>query len=164
VSDAREAATGLPDACLAVMDGERLVEKIGHTFLLLVTDPEGWPHLAMLSAGEVYAASPDSLHLALHGTSRTSRALRSSRQALLFTVVDRQAHRIRLTVDVLAEPTPEDGLRYFGAAVVDVGIDAVGYATVVDGVRYELRSVETVLPRWERTVDRLRRLAGGAAG
>jgi hypothetical protein len=158
VSDTGQTRPGLPDTCRAAMDGERLPDKVGHTFLLLVTDAEGWPHMAMLSAGEVFAPDADHIRIALHGTSRTSRALRDSRRAVLVTVVAQQAHRIRLDVAVAAEPTPDDGLRYFEAAVVEARIDAVGYATVVDGIRYELTRPETVLPRWEATVDRLRHL------
>lgn len=163
VRDPTEGSAGLPDVLVHLLDGTDLASKVGHTVLLVVNDVEGWPHMALLSVGEVLATAPDQVGLALYATSGTSRALRDQSRALLFTVVEQRAYKVRLLLRETVEPSGGQRLVYFLATVVEARRDSVGYATVLDGVRYALYEPNGVLPRWAATLGELARLSSRAS-
>jgi hypothetical protein len=154
--------TRLPEELVRLLDGSDLEHKIGHTVLAVVGDPAGWPHVALLSAGEVLITAPDQVGLALYAGSRTSRLLRTQRRVLLFTVVERRVHKIQVSVHHVAKPGPDGHLVCFLGRIADVRVDEVAYATVTDGVRYVIEQPEDVLPRWQATLDLLAGLTAQA--
>jgi hypothetical protein len=155
-------AAPLPEELLRLLDGSGLEDRIGHTVLLVVSDPTGWPHVALLSAGEVLVTAPDQVALALYPSSRTSQALREQRRALLFTVLKQRVHKIQVSVHQVVEPAPQDHLVCFLGRIADAHVDEVPYATVTDGVRYVLEQPEDVLPRWQATLELLKDLSAQA--
>src|SRR5437762_2738343 len=92
----RSLGRALPASLLSLFDGRDLARKVGETFLLVTTDEQGWPHMAMLSVGELLARSPDRLEAALwlHSTATTN--LERSGRGLLAVVADGAGFYIRL--------------------------------------------------------------------
>jgi hypothetical protein len=148
----------LPPAVRAVLDGSALGDKVSTTVLLATTGEDGWPHLAMLSPGELLAPDSTSVRIALHATSGTCRALRGGGRALLSLVADSAAFRIRLSVRHVGRPPIEGSDELFVASVEEVTEDRVPYARVTHGIEYELTDVEGTLVRWEAKLERLRSL------
>ena len=149
---------GLPSELAAALDGTGLRSKVGATFLMLVSGLDGWPHVAMLSAGEVYAPTRYRVVLALHSDSATARALGATGRGLLLTIVDRKVCRTRVATTLLGPWSSNSGITFFAGDVEQVAVDAVDYAEVVHGIAYKLPDPERVVARWEATVAAMREL------
>lgn len=147
----------IPDALIPLLDGQGLASKEGETFLLITAAETGWPHVALLSVGEVLACSPQELRLALWGTSRTTANLTRSGQAVLFLVHGRGAYILQLAARRLQD-IEVDGrtLACFSARVVNVEEHVSDYADMTSGLRFRLHQREPVLDRWARTLQALR--------
>jgi hypothetical protein len=152
----RSLGNRLPDALTALLDGKRLEQRVGETFLLTTTDEDGWPHVAMLSAGEVLVTGPSEFRLALWPGSHTTRNLTRRRRALLMAVVP-PAYYVRLECRSLGEVRPQRPLAAFSGSVVDVQEDVVGYARVVDGIRFELEDRAATVELWRSAIEALAR-------
>lgn len=148
----------LPHAVAALFDGENLDRKIGQTVSLVAAEHNGWPHLALLSVGEVVTTSGSDIRLALYAGSGTTAALTRTGRALLSLVVDAAYYKIRAAVSAVTM-TDDDGLAYFHGQVIRVDEDRVGYARIVSGVAYELVEPPRIVARWRQQVDALRRIA-----
>ena len=147
----------LPAPLLRLLDGEDLERKEGETLLLLTAAPDGWPRLALLSVGEVYAPSATEVRLALWPDSRTTANLAANGRATLSAIID------GVTYDVEVEARREGDVPLgtwsaarFAATVRSVRSDTVGYAEITSGVRYRLKDAPKVLERWRRQVAALR--------
>ena len=80
---ARSVGNQIPEEIRSLFSGEGLAAREGLTFLFLTITADGWPHLAMLSVGELLAVGPRSpphpaSHPAKHATV-AARAIRSKR-------------------------------------------------------------------------------------
>lgn len=151
----------LPDSVRSLLDGADLASREGTTFLLLTTDECGWPHMAMLSVGELVAIDAQTVRAALWLHSSTSKNLTQSGRATLTLIANGNGYYVRL----LAERGPdldlgtEGRLAYFVMHVQDIEEDSADYATLTSGVTFRLKQPEHVVPRWQRTVDALRAAA-----
>jgi hypothetical protein len=152
----RSLGSALPAALAAALDGRRLAERVGDTYLLITTSEAGWPHVAMLSAGEVLAIGESALRLALWPQSRSTANLRRSGQALLTAVVPPAMYYVRLRIRPLADLAR---LAAFEAAIEAVEEDIVDYARLTEAIRFELANPAEVLTRWSATIAALRALA-----
>lgn len=155
----RSLGTALPPLLQGLFDGRDLASKIGDTFLLTTTDAEGWPHVAMLSAGElVLAPSGDALNVGLWLHSTATKNLERDGRGLLTVVTDGAGFYLRLTAQRQADlDLGADGrLARFALHVVDVQEDRVNYATLTSGVTFRLHEPDGVVARWQRTVEALR--------
>lgn len=147
----------LPADLAAALDGRRLAARVGDTYLLLTTSEEGWPHVAMLSAGEVLAVGGSSLRLGLWPGTRSTENLRRAGRGLLMAVLPPATYYVRLRVRPLGEATVEDrSLAAFEAAVTEVLEDVVGYARVTGAIRFELVDPARVVAHWEAAIAALR--------
>jgi hypothetical protein len=155
---ARSIGDRLPQQAAQLLNGSDLQDRVGLTFLLLTTDESGWPHVAMLSVGELVAIDPRTLRAALWLHSSTSTNLTRTEQGLLSLVADGRAYSVRVTA--IRGPDLELGqhgqLAQFTLEVQQVVEDAADYAELVSGVTFRLLQPEAVIPRWERTVAALR--------
>lgn len=148
----------LPAPMVSFLDGTELDRKVGHTVLLVAAARDGWPRMALLSVGEVLAPTATELCLALYPASGTTRALTESGKALLSAVLDQASYRTWAEMERV--PAPDgSSLAFFRGRVVAVDEDRVGYATVVQGVTYELLDDRAVVERWLRQVGQLREVA-----
>jgi hypothetical protein len=154
----RSLGNQLPEAVRRLLDGSDLASREGLTFLLLTTDEENWPQVAMLSVGEMVAVDSRVLHAGLWLHSGTSRNLTRSGRATLVVVADGNGYYVRLTArrgDDL-DLGAEGRLAYFALQVEDVQEDSTEYATLTSGVTFALKHPAQVVPRWQHTVDVLR--------
>lgn len=154
----KHSGQALPATIVELFDGTGLEHKVGPTALLIATEPDGWPRLALLSVGEVLAASAMEIRLALYPSSGTTHALTASGRALLAVVMDEAAYKIRLQAQRVAAPEG-DPLAFFIARVAAVDEDRVGYASITSGITYELLDERPALTRWQQQIAHLREVS-----
>jgi hypothetical protein len=153
----RSIGNQLPDALRQLLDGSDVAGREGLTFLLITADESGWPHMAMLSVGELIAVHPRTLRAGLWLHSTTSKNLARDGRAMLAIVANGNGYYVRLA----ARRGPDldlgaDGrLALFVFEIEDVLEDAADYATLTSGVTFRLNRPDQVVPRWQRTVDAL---------
>jgi hypothetical protein len=124
----------------------------GFTLELISVDTDGWPHVALLSVGEVLALTGPHLRLALWPSSTTVANLQRTRKGTLATVADATAFRLKLQVisrGTLEGPAGPSAI--FDARVVDVRADVAPYAVLESGIRFRLVDPDAVAARWAAT-------------
>lgn len=142
---------------LALLDGERLAERVGETFILVTSDPEGWPHIALLSAGEVLARDDGEIRIALWPNTAATRNLTASGRALLAIIGRRRCLYLRLDCRRGPDIRPVSGpLACFAGRIERAVEDEVGYALITSGVRFDLGDPPKTVEGWSRTVAALR--------
>jgi hypothetical protein len=157
----RSLGNELPHAIHQLLDGTKLGQREGLTFLLLTTDETDWPQVAMLSVGELVAADPHTIRAGLWLHSGTSNNLTRDGRATLVVVADGNGYYIRVRgqrgkdLDLGSEGR----LAYFVFDVEDVQEDSADYARLTSGVTFKLKDPQQVVPRWQHTVDALRAAA-----
>jgi hypothetical protein len=127
--------------------------QVGLTILVLSELEAGWPHLAMVSVGELVVAADERLALALWPTSTCAANLARTGRATLAVVADGFAFSLRCHVEdevpIGAEGDP--AMRGFVLRVTAAIEDAAPYADLLSGVTYRLHDAEATLARWRRT-------------
>src|SRR5258708_5563009 len=145
----------MPEAVLRALDGHDLPGHVGLTFPLLTVDASGWPHVALLSAGEVLAVGESELRLALWPGSETTANLTRDGRGTLMVIAGATAFYLELE----ARPaSPGDRLALFTARVRRVLADEVAYARITTGISFDLPDPASVLGRWRDTIGALRGL------
>lgn len=156
---ARSVGNEIPLAIRPLLSGDDLAARQGLTFLLLSVTDEGWPHLAMLSVGELIASGPRELRLALWRNSTAARNLARAGRASLALVHAGAGYSLRLSTrqgpDI--EGPLSGRLASFGCTVEDALVDEAPYAELTSGVTYRLIDPADVLPRWQEAVAALSR-------
>ena len=155
---ARSIGAAVPESLWEVLDGSNTGRWMGTTMLLLTTTAEGWPHLAMLSVGEVLLRDAGRIALALWPTSTATTNLTREGRATLALVYAGAGYSVRATSRRAEDLAVPDAGTYacFDLAVADVQEDVAPYAVLTAGVTYELKEPAAVLARWERTIHALR--------
>jgi hypothetical protein len=161
--DGRGDAGMLPDDLMVLLGGGDLAARVGFTIELLTAGEDGWPHVALLSVGEVLALDRCNLRLALWPGSRTTGNLTRARRAVLAFVYAQAAYRIRLTTQRLPDLSTPALRAAFEGRVVELRADEVPYAVLKTGTTFELIDEPGVLSRWQSTIDALRALPGQQA-
>src|SRR5581483_9338620 len=117
--------------------GADLEARVGLTFLLLTAEPDGFPHLALLSVGEVLALDASELRVALWPGSTPTRNLARAPRATLALVYDGAAYALRCLASQEADlALPSGGtLACFRLRVQEALEDRVPYAVLEHGVR-----------------------------
>jgi len=162
---ARSIGNELPPAVVALLANDDDIEwRIGLTVLVLTTGVDAWPHLAMVSLGEVVAVGPRTLRLALWPTSTAARNLWREQRATLALVHDAAAYYLRCTSRRGPDLEMPDGgrLACFGLQIEDVSENQAPYATLTGGVTFRLNDVDGTLPRWLGTRAALRAMRIGS--
>lgn len=129
-------------------------------FTILVLSAAGqWPHLAMVSRGELACAGRRSLLLALWPTSTACANISETERATLCAVVDGVAYSLRVRARRLADiGTPLAGsLACFELQVDSVFGDQAPYAVLESGVRFRLLDADATVPRWNEVRAELAR-------
>jgi hypothetical protein len=131
----------------------------GFTLVLVSVGTGGWPHLALLSVGEVLALDDRTLRLALWPASTATANLAREPRVTLAAVLDGVSLSVRLT----ARPAgtlelPSGELAVFDATVAEVRADVAPYAVLESGIRFRLTEPAETLRRWAATRSALRRL------
>lgn len=153
----RNEGTQLGHHLMALLDGTDLDSKVGETVMLLTVSEAGWPHVALLSVGEVLAVRPDHVRVALWKGTRTGDNLRRTSRATLALVYRGAGYYVELQVlDTGNLDTGHTTLDRFSCRVTRVLTDVVGYATLTSGIRFDLERRNEVVSHWERTVEAMR--------
>ena len=125
--------------------------------LLTVTDKQ-WPHLAMISVGEVIAMSPSSLRLALWQGTQTSMNMMETGKATLIAVHGQRLLHIRLEVRLL--PALVDTIHprdRYECNILHIRIDQAPYAEITSGITFQLKDQAGALVRWMATIEDLKK-------
>lgn len=156
---ARSLGDAIPDPIRPLFDAADLAAREGLTFLLMTTTVDGWPHLAMLSVGEVLAVSQRELRLALWPNSTATANLSLAGRATLSLVHDGAGYSLRCSArrEAALQLADDGPLASFSLHVEEAFEDRAPYAELTTGVRYRLRDRDPVLARWHRTIAALRR-------
>lgn len=153
----RSLGARLPPALLPLIDGRNIDTHEGLTFLLITTAEDGWPHVAMLSVGELVAPDDAEIRLALWPGTQSTKNLGERGQGLLMLVWAGAAYYVRLRSTRLADASVKGKPRArFNAQVVEVLQDVVDYAVITSGIDFQLRDRTEVLPAWRESVDVMR--------
>jgi hypothetical protein len=161
---ARTIGTTLPSSLAVLLSDDTFATHAGDdaadlTILVLSVAPDGWPHLAMVSLGEVVAVRPRALRLALCPSSTAARNVWREQRTTLVLIHDGAAYSIRCAArrgpDLIL---PDDGgqLACFGLRVDDVLEDVAPYAVLTSGVTFQLNDPEGTGQRWRATRAALR--------
>jgi hypothetical protein len=155
---ARSIGYNVPQVLAPLFTGEDLPAHEGLTFLLLSNTAEGWPHLAMLSVGEVLLAGERNLLVALWRGSTAAGNLGRTGLATLALVHQGAGYSLRCQARQQPDlDLSEHGrLAFFALEVQDVLEDSAPYADLTSGVSFRLKDPSQVLPRWQDTVEAMR--------
>jgi hypothetical protein len=148
----RELEPVVPEAVRRCLEDEP-ERHVGQTILVLSELEAGWPHLAMVSVGELIVAADGRLALALWPTSTCAANLARTGRATLAMVTGGLAFSLRCRVD---EELPITGgedptMRGFVLRVTAALEDAAPYADLLTGVTYRLHDARVTVARWRRT-------------
>lgn len=146
-----------PAGLLRLLDGHDLEARVGIIVQLMTVDDDGWPHVALLSAGEVVFQPPDRALLALWPQSSTSGNLIARRLALLCVAFEGAWWLARLEV-VTTGPLADLQEPRLGvlARLVHLRADTVPYAQLDGSLHFQLTDPSEVVSRWRRTIISLR--------
>jgi len=161
----RELEPVVPEAVARRLEDEP-ERQVGLTILVLSELEAGWPHLAMVSVGELVVGPDVRLALALWPTSTCAANLARTGRATLAVVVDGLAFSLRCHVDdELPITAGEDpAMRGFVLRVIAAVEDAAPYADLLSGVTYRLHDAQATLARWRRTRAALAAVLAAPAG
>jgi len=147
----------VPEPLAALLDGHDLEAAIGLTLLLLTTSEDGWPHVAMLSAGEVLVPEQEEVRLALWGGTQTSANLARGGQATLMAVLPPATYYLRLKAGAPLETHVGGHPRaIFRTSVEEALEDLVAYAEVTSGIQFKLVDTEATLRSWRANLEAMR--------
>ena len=131
---------------------------MGDTFLLLTVGETGWPHVAMLSVGEVLAVSTQQIRFALWPDSHTSDNLRRTGLATLMAVTPPLTYLLRLRCEAAPDIRIGKSQRaVFDAVTSEVFEDTVAYAEVSGGISFRLAEPDKTIDGWRATLRSLRK-------
>lgn len=159
---ARSIGTLIPEQLGPLLDGSDPDRWVGTTILLLTATPDGWPHLAMLSVGEVVMTGPRHLYLALWPNSTATANLTHGDRATLALVHESAGYYLRCRArreDDLPVPGYEGAYACMALEVEDVQEDTAPYAVLTSGVTFRLNDPPVVLKRWRATITALKERA-----
>ncbi|MGH7376213.1 MAG: pyridoxamine 5'-phosphate oxidase family protein [Candidatus Methylomirabilales bacterium] len=163
---ARPLGNELPEALRELLDGRDPAARMGKAILITTIDPQGWPHPAMLSYGEVVAVDRRRLRLATYRASGTSRNMRRDGRLTLCLIDEGMAYYVKTRVREEQDPMAGfPALARFEATVEGVLADQAREdlepgAGVTGGITFRLARADTeVLAEWQAVVDSLRREA-----
>lgn len=147
----------ISDRLFELLDGNRLNEKQHEAFVLQTVSEDGWPHAAMISAGEIIALSRTDIRIALWKNTATSAAIRRTGKAQFTAWWKGAAYYVKLQCELLPSLKEAEYDRdRFACRIVSVKEDVAKYADLTSGVRIQLHSPEEVLNRWEKTLKELK--------
>ena len=149
------ATSFMPDEIRDFLNGDDLERKLSQAVRISTVSEDGWPHAAMLSAGEMLALDAFEVAMLLYDGSNTSRNLARDGRLTLTLPLDHGLCEMRLRA--IAKKR-QGRHRCFTALVEDVRQHQSRYADVVSGVTFRLHDPTSVLARRSRQIETLRGL------
>ena len=136
-------------------DGTELQTKT-QAMRLSTVDADGWPHAALLSAGDMVIMPSGKIRFVLFPKSTLTSNLDREGRLTIALSLDGGICELRLRSRRLAHATPDVPLAFFEAEVETVRHHVAPYATVTGGVEFSLHDPQSVLSRWQRQITALR--------
>lgn len=141
------ASRTMPAAVAGYLDGSDLLKKTQAPRLSTI-DAAGWPHAALLSAGDMVALPSERIRSALFPQSTTAKNLTRDGRLTLTLSLDGGMCEPRLRARELANSSPDVPLAFFEAEVDAMRTHVAPYAKVTNGITFALNEPDAVLPRW----------------
>jgi len=146
--------------------GDAPERQVGVTILVLTVGEGEYPHVAMVSVGELVVIAPARLALSLWPGSTCAANLSREGRATLAMVAGGVAYSLSCRNagerELRSEPHPPT--RAFDLHVADSIEDSAPYADLLAGVTYRLHDPEAALTRWRCTRSALEAAFGSADG
>lgn len=152
------AANAVPAEVARYLDGTDLLAKT-QALRLSTVDAAGWPHAALLSAGDVIALPSGRIRLVLFPQSTTTANLARDGRISLTLALDGGMCELRMHARQLAHSSPDVPLAFFEADVETARTHVAPYADVTSGITFALHDPQAVLPRWQRQIAAMRAAA-----
>ena len=157
----RKHGNSLPPRVMRLLDGQDIGSKVGVTFLLLTVSQSNWPHVAMLSVGELVATSSARLQMALWQRSESGANLARTGQGTLMFVIEGVGYYTEFSANKAGDLfVGQQTLDRFECRVERVLYDEAKYARLTSGIVFELPEPDKVVARWENTVAAMVAAAG----
>jgi hypothetical protein len=137
------------------LDGTNLLQKT-QAFRLSTVDPAGWPHAALLSAGDMLILPPGRLRFGIFPDSTTAANLMRDGRLTVSLALDEGIWEMRLKARRLAPASPDVPQAFFEAELESALLHTAPYAAVTSGITFALHEPDAVLPRWQRQIAALR--------
>ena len=148
-------SSDLPDGVACYLDGTELLTKT-QALRLSTVDSDGWPHAALLSAGDMVVMPVGRIRFALFPQSTVTSNLEREGRLTISLSLDGGICELRLRARRLAHSAPDVPLAFFEAEIETVRQHVAPYATVAGGITFLLHDPQAVLPRWQRQIAALR--------
>lgn len=145
----------IPDGVKRYLDGSDLLTKT-QALRLSTVNSDGWPHAALLSAGDTIVMPSGRIRLALFPNSTVTANLDRDGRISISLSLDGGICELRLRARRLPHAEPDVPLAFFEAEVETVRRHVAPYAAVTGGVEFALHDPKSVLPRWQRQIEALR--------
>jgi hypothetical protein len=146
---------GIPDGIADYLDGTGLLAK-SQALRLATVDTDGWPHAALLSAGDVVVVPSGRIRFALFPQSNMTSNLEREGRLTMSLSLDGGMYELRLRSRRLPNRNSDVPLALFEADVETVRHHVAPYATVTGGITFALHDPQAVIPRWHRQIAALR--------
>lgn len=148
-------SSDLPDGVARYLDGTELLTKT-QALRLSTVDSDGWPHAALLSAGDMVVMPSGRIRFALFPQSTVTSNLEREGRLTISLSLDGGICELRLRARRLAHSASDVPLAFFEAEVETVRQHVAPYATVTGGATFSLHDPQAVFPRWQRQIAALR--------
>lgn len=145
----------IPDGVKRYLDGNDLPAKT-QALRLSTVNSDGWPHAALLSAGDMVIMPSGRIRLALFPNSTVTSNLDRDGRLSVSLSLDGGICELRLRAHRLQHAAADVPLAFFEAEVEAVRRHVAPYAAVTGGVEFALHEPQSVLPRWQRQIAALR--------
>ncbi len=145
----------IPAGMVRYLDGTDLLKKT-QALRLSTVDSDGWPHAALLSAGDMVIMPSGHIRFALFPKSTVTSNLDRARRLTIAFSLDGGICELRLRSRRLANTVPDVPLAFFEGEVETVRQHVAPYGNVTGGVEFSLHEPQSVLPRWQRQIAALR--------
>jgi hypothetical protein len=152
------ASRTMPAAVARYLDGTELLEKT-QALRLSTIDAEGWPHAALLSAGDMVAMPSGNIRFALFPQSGIVANLARDGRMTFTLSVDGGMCELRMRARRLNHASKDVPLAFYEAEIQAVRHHVAPYATITGGITFSLHEPDAVLPRWKRQIEALRTAA-----
>ena len=137
------------------LDGTNLLQKT-QALRLSTIDPDGWPHAALLSAGDMLILPSGRLRFVIFPNTTTTANLMRDGRLTVSLALDEGIWDMRLKARRLAHTSPDVPLAFFEAELESARLHRAPYAAVTSGIIFALHEPDAVLPRWQRQIAALR--------
>jgi hypothetical protein len=149
------AAKAVPENVARYLDGTDLPAKT-QALRLSTVDAAGWPHAALLGAGDMLVLPSGRIRFVIFPQSTTTANLMRDDRLTLTLSLDGGMCELRLRARRLAHTSPDVPLAFFEAELETARTHVAPYAAVTSGVTFALHEPQKVLPRWQRQIAALR--------